>query len=178
MAVETLKATSITSLDTIPASANLTGSGAPGDLKDIGDFVTVPAAASATSTFRLARIPTNAKVKHVFFESEAQAAGAIDVSVYYSSSTVDGTPPAVQGLIVPTTGSQFFASAIAVTSAVAATIVTNESGNYNLSKRNQPLWQALNLAADPGGFFDIVAVVQTAVTTGLGRLGVRVAFAL
>jgi hypothetical protein len=178
MAVETLKATSIANLDTIPVAANLTGSGAPGELVDVGDFVTIPAAASVASTFRLARIPTNAKVKNVFFESEAQAAGAIDVSVYYSSSTVDGTPPGVQGLVVPTTGSQFFASAIAVTAAVAVTNVINESGNNNLSKRNQSLWQALGLTADPGGFFDIVAVVQTAVTTGLGRLGVRAQYVL
>ena len=81
-------------------------------------------------------------------------------------------------VVVPATGSQFFASAIAVASAVPITNVTNESGNYTLAKRNQSLWQALGLASDPGGFFDIVAVVQTAVTTGLGRIGVRVQYVL
>lgn len=176
MAVETLKATSITALDTVPVSAQTAGMGGAGMLMECGDYVTVPASASAASTFRLARVPSNAKIKQVLFESEAQAAGTVDISVYYSSSTVDGTAPAVQGIVVPSTGSGFFATAIAITSAVAQSLQTNESTSYNLSKRNQPLWQALGLSSDPGGFFDIVAVLAVAVTTGTGKMGVRVQY--
>ena len=174
MAVENLKSTSITALDTVPVVTPSAGSGAPGFLRTVGDFVTVSASASVGSTYKLARVPSNAKVKEILFESEAQGAGAMDISVYYSSSPVDGTSPSLQGVVVPTTGSQFFASAIGVTSAVVQSFNTNESTNYTLAKRNQPLWQALGLTADPGGFFDIVGVVQTAITTGTGRMGLSV----
>ena len=177
MAVENLKATSITNLDTIPVSPNTAGAGGAGPLLETGDFVTTSASASGTSTYKLARVPSNAKIKQVVFESEAQGAGASDISVYYSSSTVDGTSPSLQGTIVPTTGAAFFASAIALTSAVAQSLQTNESTNYNLSKRNQPLWQALGLTADPGGYFDIVAVLTSAVT-GNARMGLRVQYVL
>ena len=177
MAVETLKSTSITSLDTVPVSALTAGMGGAGAVMECGDYVTVSASASTTSTYKLARVPTNAKVKAVVFESEAQGAGKFDLSVYYSSSTVDGTAPAVQGIIVPTTGAAFFASAIDCASLVVPTNVINESTSNTLAKRNQPLWQALGLTSDPGGFFDIVAVcVTTAVTTGTGKMGVRVQY--
>lgn len=175
MAVENLKAPSITTLDTIPPGQNTTGEGGPGFSRNAGDFVTISAAASATSTYKMARIPTNAKVKNVILETEAQGAGAVNVSVYYSDSTVDGTPSANQGLIVPTTGDQFFASDVSLASALGRTSVVNESGNYPVSKRNQPLWQALGLTSDPGGMFDIVLVVHTtAITTGTGRTRLEV----
>lgn len=176
MAVENLKATSITALDTVPVTTQTAGAGGAGPLLECGDFVTVSASATNASTYKLARVPSNAKIKQVLFESEAQAAGAVDISVYYSSSPVDGTNPAVAGTIVPSTGAGFFATAIALTSAVAQSLQTNESTSYNLSKRNQPLWQALGLTSDPGGFFDIVGVLSTSVTTGLGRMGVRVQY--
>lgn len=177
MAVENLKATSITALDTVPVTTQTAGSGGAGPLMECGDFVTTSASASATSTYKLARVPSNAKIKQVLFESEAQGAGATDISVYYSSSTADGTAPAVQGIIVPSTGAGFFATAIALTTAVAQSLQTNESTSYNLSKRNQPLWQALGLTSDPGGFFDIVAVLSNAVT-GNARMGLRVQYVL
>lgn len=176
MADDSKKGTIITNLDTIPVIQNNVGAGAAGPLRNVQDFITVAAAASAATLYRLVRVPTNAKVKQVYLESEAQGAGAFNVSVYYSDSTQDGTPPAKQGLIVPTTGDQFFASDVSAASAIRSD-VTNESGNYPLSKRNQPLWQALGLTSDPGGNFDICAVVHTtAVTTGTGRLGVEVNF--
>lgn len=174
MAVENLKATAITNLDATPVVIPTVGEGAPGFLRTIDGYVTISASASAASTYKLVRLPSNAKVKSVYAESEAQGAGKINLSVYYSDSTVDGTQPALQGIIVPTTGDQFFASDIDLTSAVS-TDATNESGNYTLAKRQLPLWSALGLTTDPGGFFDIVAVVHTtAVTTGTGKTGIRV----
>src|SRR5690242_11841929 len=175
MAVENLKSTQITNLDASPIVANTVGENAPGVIRCVGGYATVSAAASVGSTYKLARIPTNAKVKRVLFESEAQGAGAFNLSCYYSDSTNDGTPVANQGVIVPTTGDQFFASDVSAASAVTQGDYTNESGNYTLSLRNKELWDALGLTSDPGGFFDIVAVVHTtAVTTGTGKLGVCV----
>ncbi len=175
MTTEALKSTSITNLDATPRVANTVGEGAPGNLRCANGHVTVSASMAAGSTYRLVRIPTTAKVKQVLFESEAQAAGKFNLSVYYSDSTTDGTQPANQGVIVPTTGDQFFASDIDAASLVVLVDKTNESTNYTLAKRNLPLWSALGLSSDPGGFFDIVAVVHTTdVTTGTGKLGVMV----
>jgi len=177
MTTEALKSTSITNLDGSPVTANTAGKGGAGILRCVNDYVTVSSSMAAGSTYRLVRIPSNAKVKQVLFESEAQGAGAFNLSVYYSDSAVDGTQPANQGLIVPTTGDQFFASDIDCASAVVLGDKTNESGNYTLAKRNKALWDALGLTSDPGGFFDIVAVVHTtAVTTGTGKLGVCVTY--
>jgi hypothetical protein len=174
MTVENLKSTPITNLDATPFTQNTAGDGAPGGLQVESGFATVSAAASLTSTYQLVRVPTKARMKHLFFESEAQGAGAFDLSVYYSDSTIDGTPAALRGLIVPTTGNQFFASDINCAAAVASVDEINESGNNPLPNRNKQLWDALGLASDPGGYFDVVAVVHTtAVTTGTGRIGVQ-----
>lgn len=174
MSVEALKSTSITNLDASPVIANTAGEGAAAHVLVQSEYVTVSAAASVGSTYRLIRVPTTAKIKQLNLESEAMGAGAINLSVYYSDSTTDGTSPSNQGLIVPTTGDQFFASDINLASAVNGTQVTNESGNNPVSNRNLPLWQALGLTSDPGGFFDIVAVVHTtAITTGAAKLGLR-----
>ncbi len=175
MATENLKSTAITNLDASPVVLGTAGKGASGILRSVNGYVTVSASMAAGSTYKLVRLPTTAKVKQVLFESEAQGAGAFNLSVYYSDSTTDGTAVANQGVIVPTTGDQFFASDIDCASAVVQGDKTNEGGNYTLASRNKELWDALGLTSDPGGFFDIVAVVHTtAVTTGTGKLGVCV----
>lgn len=181
MATSHLKSTPITNLDTIPAVPNTTGEGSPGYVRTVEGFVTVNAADAAGSTYQLVRVPSNAKVKHVFLTSEAQGAGAVQLGVYYSDSTIDGTAAANQGLVVPTTGVNFFANDVSVAAAVLSIdeVFQNQAtaGANNLSLVNQPLWQALGLTADPGGFLDIVATVHTtAVTTGTGRLGVSVEY--
>jgi hypothetical protein len=181
MGTSHLKSTAITNLDTIPPLTPTTGEGGPGYLREVSGFTTAVAADAAGSTYQFVRIPTNAKVKHVVFTSEAQGAGKVQLGVYYSDSTVDGTAVANQGLVVPTTGVNFFANDIDCTSAVNSVdeVFQNmaTAGANNLSLYNQPLWQALGLTSDPGGFFDIVGTVHTtAVTTGTGRLGVSVSY--
>jgi hypothetical protein len=177
MTTEALKSTAITNLDASPIVANTAGHGAPAWLKSVDGYLTVSASMAAGSTYRLVRIPTKAIVKHLFFESQAQGAGAFNLSVYYSDSTTDGTAVANQGLIVPTTGDQFFASDINCASAVASADYVNESGNYTPDLRQKQLWDALGLTSDPGGYFDIVAVVHTTdVTTGTGKIYVDCQF--
>lgn len=168
MAVEHLKSTAITNLDKIPVLPLTAGEGGPGFLRSVGDYATPSASASATSTYQLARVPTNAKVKTVWFESQAQGAGKFQLGVYYSDSTMDGTAAANQGAVVNV---NLFANDIDCTSAVTKADYTNQSGNYTPDLRNQPLWQAAGLSTDPGGMFDIVATVHTtAVTTGTGKI--------
>lgn len=177
MTTEALKSTAITNLDASPIVANTAGHGAPSTLKQVDGYVTISASMAAGSTYRLVRLPTKAILKHLFFESGAQGAGKFNLSAYYSDSTTDGTTVANQGVIVPTTGDQFWASDIDCASAVASADKVNESGNNTLALRQKQLWDALGLTSDPGGFIDVVAVVHTTdVTTGTGLLGVSALF--
>lgn len=179
MGTSVLKSTAITNLDTIPPLTPTTGEGGPGYLRTVEGFVTAVAADAAGSTYQLVRVPTRAILKDCIFRSEAQTAGKVQLSVYYSDSTVDGTAAANQGLVVPTTGAGFVSDDIDCASAVAAIdkLGGGTAPGWNLSKQNKQLWDALGLTADPGGYFDIVAVVHTtAITTGTGRLGVSVGF--
>jgi hypothetical protein len=95
----------------------------------------------------------------------------VQLGVYYSDSTIDGTAPANQGAVID---AKFFSDDIDCTAAVLPGEKVFFTGGSNTpDKRNQPLWQAAGLTSDPGGFFDIVATVHTtAVTTGTGKLGV------
>src|SRR4051812_15446813 len=116
-----LKSTPITNLDATPVVPNTTGEGGPGYVREVSGYATAVAADAAGSTYQFVRVPSNAKVKSVVFTSEAQGAGKVQLGVYYSSSTVDGTAAANQGLVVPTTGVNFFASDIDCASAVQPT---------------------------------------------------------
>lgn len=177
MSVEALKSPSITNLDASPIVANTAGEGAGAAQLVQTEYVTVSAAASAGSIYRMIRVATTVKLKELMLESEAMGAGKINVSAYYSDSTTDGTAAANRGLIVPTTGDQFFASDVDLSAAIVSTNVLNESGNNGLANRNLPFWSALGLTADPGGFFDIVAVVHTTdITTGNAKLGLRLTY--
>lgn len=179
MTVEALKSASITNNDATPQVFNATGVGGEGYMKSIADYFVPSAAASTTSTYRTLRVPTNCKVQSLMFESEAQGAGKFNLSVYYSDDVRDGTTAANNGVIVPTTGDAFFASDIDCASAVQKVDYINESGNNPPQNRNLPLWKALGLTSDPGGKFDIVAVCHTtAITTGLGKVGMEARFVM
>jgi hypothetical protein len=175
MAISHIKSTGVTNLDGAPPTANTAGEGAAGLLRQINGFVTAVAADSINTTYQLVRIPSNAKVKSVILESEAQGAGAVDIGLYYATDGEGGKPTSL--LAAAAISQAFFGSAVSVAGAVVPTDVTNESGTYTLDKRNQPIWQAAGLTSDPGGYFDVVATVTTAITTGTGRLGVDVRWA-
>lgn len=167
----TVKSTSVTNLDATPATRNTDGEGGIGRLKSINDFVTTTA--NVVQNIKLVRVPTTAKIKAVFLESAAQTQGSFDVGVYYSSATNDGTAAANQGVVID---ANFFGSSIDCASAVAKTDVTNEALTpYTVDKRNMPLWQALSLSFDPGGFFDIALSSVNTVTTG-GLVSLEVQF--
>lgn len=162
MAVENLKSTCVTNEDATPIVYNTAGAGAPAGVQSVDDYATPSAAASVTSTYRIVRVPTTAKIKAVFLESEAQGAGKFNVGVYAPNG----------GAVVSVS---LFAAAVDCAAAVLPTNVTNSGGSYTLDKRKQPLWQAAGAASDPGGFYDIaLTCVTTAVTTGTGKTGLKV----
>jgi hypothetical protein len=172
MAVDHIKTTAITSLDA--GTAVTAGEGTHAVLKEVGGFMTATASSSVNSTYQFARVPSNCKVKSMIFESEAQSAAAIDIGVYRASDGQGGQPTTL--LAAAAVNQTLFATAVSCATAVTRTDVVNESGSYTLDKRNQPLWQAAGLTSDPGGFFDIVGTVTTAVTTGTGKWGLSVGF--
>lgn len=170
-----LKSAQITALDTVQPGGDITstGYGAPGMLRSVSGFVTTVSGDASGSTYQMVRVPTNASIKQVLFSVQAMSAGAFDIGVYYSTSSIDGTPAGNTTLtVVPGTSSKtFFASQISAASAVAQTDETFQnaatSTAYQQSQLNKRLWDALGLATDPGGFFDIVCTCDTtAVTTG------------
>lgn len=173
MAIDHVKSAPVTNLDASPVVANTAGEGGAAPLKSIssGNVVGV-ASSSIAATYQFVRVPSNAKIKQVLFASEAQGAGAGDIGVYYATDGAGGKPTSL--LAANAIDQDLFASAVALTSASQATDVTNESGTYTPDKQNQPLWQAAGLTADPGGFFDIVLTLTTAITTGTGRMGMTV----
>lgn len=177
MTVHNAVSGSITDYDASPRVMHTAGEGAAAILGVVDDYVTVPAAAAATSVFRIVRVKSNVKVKRVILENEAQGAGKVQVGVYYADTAADIAPgnSPNSGAVISVS---LFSGDVDLTSAVLPKDVTNNSGSYTLDKRAQPLWQAAGLSSDPGGKFDICATVHTTdVTTGTGKLGLTVSFA-
>ena len=186
MAVVTVKSLSITNMDASPIIAMSVGEGSPGILRAANDFVTATVGDSIGSVYKLCRIPVNAKVKRVLLTyPTASTAGATDLDVAFSDSLTDGTQSAFNSLANPVVqlsgpvDNKLFGSATLLTSPLKNSDVT--FGNtFTPQHQNLPLWQVLvNLGAtqftsDPGGFFDIVAKMTTALTVAAGSFGVEV----
>jgi hypothetical protein len=181
MAADTLKTLSITNLDaTAPGPLrNVAGEGAPGEVKVLNDFLTPTTGGlvSTSSVYKIVRIPSNAKIKKVKIEADAalDTNGSptlkVNLGLYYSDSTFDGTQVANQG------------TALAHTCFLSATLfgaATTLSNDVNLTQqyRNQPAWQGFGqLASDPGGYLDVVVEVQTvAATAQASNFGVSVEY--
>lgn len=169
----TLKSVQITNDDLTPIVLNNSGTSGPYRKNTYDGFVTTGAANDAGTKYILVRVKSDVKVKDVFLESAAQGASlAVDVGVWYADDVRYVTPG--NALLAGTVISQaFFASAVVLTNAYGKTDVTNESSTYTIALRGQPLWQAVGLPSDPGGYFDIVATT-TAAGTGGALLGLNV----
>lgn len=167
MTADALKSASITNLDATPVVQNTAGQGAPGALKMVDDVVTPTALglADTTSTYKMVRVPTTIKLKELrLFVTTAIDSGSpsltVDVGLYYSDSTVDGTPSALQGTAV---NDNLFADAIAF--GYTTNMDINVLTNFSPDKREKQLWDAAGLSTDPGGMFDIVVTVEAAANT-------------
>lgn len=110
MAAETLKSTTITNYDALPAQPVTSGMGSPYRVLQVDDFIACTAVGigTATSSYRLCRFPTWAKVKaltiatDVALDTNASPTLAWDINVAFSEDTTDFTPVSLQALI-PTT---------------------------------------------------------------------------
>ena len=174
MAIDHVKSAAITLLDGPPAAAVTAGEGSPGYLKEVGGYNTAVAASSANATYQWVRVPSNCKLKAIWFFSAAQGGGTVDIGLYYATDGLGNQPTAL--LAANAINQNIFAAASAVTAAQAGTQVLGGTASFTMDKRNMPLWQAAGLTSDPGGSFDIVGTVVAPITTGTGLWGVSVYF--
>ncbi len=210
---DTVKTQAIVNLDAIPVVPNTTGEGAPGYAKTVegvcavtaaGIAVALSAGVSLGSSYRLVRLPTNAKIKKVeVFTNEAIDTHSspdvvLDLNMEFSDATFDGTSAGNQSQIpiwsaTPTgvvtspltygTPNKLFGS-VTPTSDSVAMAPTDVTFNGGISSAYDmtldmlvPLWKIFGYSDDPGGFFDLVARVSTAAGTGhAGNLGARVTY--
>lgn len=152
----TFKGTHITNFDSAPfnsVNARLHG----GVVKICKDAFEIADTANADSVI-LFRLPIDAVVHTVKFACDALSAGTVDIGTYKKNN--DGTYTAVDD--------DCFASAIAVTNAVALTDVTYEAGAALIADALKPLWQRSNLSARPD-YGDLYIALTT--DTGTGATG-------
>jgi hypothetical protein len=198
MAADTLKSTSITNADASPVTENTRGTGATAYSYTIEDTVVCTATGIATlaSTYRMVRVPSNAKIKSVVIatdkalDSHSSSTLAFDVNVAFSDSTTDGTQAQYQGLIPTTAGNATTTVAsysspnklygtVTPSSNTAAygptdVVFNGVTSTYPLATIfNTELWSLFGfqnpygVAQDTGGNFDILLYVSTAATTGV-----------
>lgn len=183
---ENLKSPSITNADANPIVANTTGEGAQGAMLCANDSVSSTGGSANPSTYKICRIPTNAKIKQVFFSCAAHGgSAAFDIDIGYSDSTTDGTPASLQGGIVQISSAdnKLFGAAVSAVSQLKNSDVTF-SGTFTSAHKNIPLYQVLlNLgttdwvSGDPGGFFDLI-LKSTATDTSGGNLELMVYYVM
>lgn len=162
MAVVNTKASAVTAADAGTAvKKNLTA----GVLKECAGTLEAVSGDSIASVFRLARVPSNARISRVLLSCDAITTCAGDVGIYDVAAVNSGA----------VIDADFFASAQSLATALANTDVTHESGVFGVEDIEQPLWQALGLSADPGKQYDI-AVTLTAAAGSAGTVSLKVAY--
>lgn len=173
----TLKGPAITNLDATPVVDVTAGEGIGGELRHVGDWVTALTADTTSSTYRICRFPTQARIKRVVLNAAAVSAGAADIDIAFSDSTVDGTPPNLQGTVpqVSSADNKWFGAAHSLVA--QANVDITYAGSHTMATANEPIWKALGYATDPGGYFDIFMKVTTAITTG-GIISVTVEYVI
>lgn len=156
MAAENLKSTQVTTLDATPAGRQSTLENGG---RVLAAFATLETAGGdAGSTYRMIRLPGEARVTRVEFASDDLGTGCtVNIGLY------DVADAAVED-------ADFFASAVDVaTAAVPRTDVTYESAVVAIEDRGKALWEQLGLDDTPENRakeFDIYLTSVSAATTG------------
>lgn len=171
MAVVNTKSTTITNRDATPGVIN-DGRLERGSLRSSIGSVAVGAADSATSYYPLCQVPTTAMVRSVLVTAPAgMTTLAGDIGVYKTTANSAGV---TTGVAANTGSGSIFAAAKSLATVQDRVDVTNTGTTYPTNLREQPLWQAIGLTTDPGGYFDIGVKVTTANTGAAGRVGLEV----
>jgi hypothetical protein len=161
MAVVNLKSTAITQAD---ANAATNPYIAKGSLIEAVGSASLANGDSIASTYRLCRVPSNARISSVRLFCTAITSGAADIGLRRTAA--DG------GAVVD---ADYFIAAQSIAAALAGTEVSG--GNVITPvNREKRLWELVaGLTADPNTYYD-VTVTLTAATTAAGTLAVQVSF--
>lgn len=152
MAVVNTKSTLITNSDATPPVMNKKAlDGAVVKMKRA--TVETANGDSIASTYRFFRLPSHAVVNKLKLYSDDIGTTTIaDFGLYRTAA--DG------GAVVD---ADFFASAVSLKDgAISGTEIQHESGVYDVSEIEQPLWQVAGLSADPKVMYDVVATLTAA----------------
>lgn len=175
-----LLSSAITSLNATPPVRTTSGMGGSGHLRTImGRCAALTTGNTAGGILRMVRMPSNASVVEVYWKVDASVTTCdCDVGVYYSNAN-DGTTATNVAAADTAIDADFFASAVDMhtQSSLGWTPIGFESGTYTAAKALQPLWQAVGLSSDPGGFIDI-CFTNTSTTSGAPVLSCRVDFVM
>jgi len=170
MASVALKSTAITNLDATPV-VKVNNQLAGGVVREAVGLITTNSDDSIGSTYRFCRIPGRARISEILGYADVGSAGAGigDIGVYQTAAN--------GGAVVD---ADFFASAWDFSNADANSVaLEHEAGAGHLvNEIEQPLWQALEVAANPDLDYDIVMTLTEAVTTGAAEIGLRVRYVL
>lgn len=152
MAVVAVKSTQITNRDATPAVLN-NGRVSGSDLKHKRAVVSIANGDSATSTYRLFELPSNALVASIKVTApDIGTTTAGDIGIY--QTTANG------GAVVD---ADHFASAVSLNGgAINKSDVTHEAAVYTIANAEKPLWDALGLTADPTRGYDVVLTLTGA----------------
>jgi len=165
MAVEALKSLALTNADATPTVFN-NGRVARAPVQRALGYAIADAVASIGSTYRLARVPSNAFGLRVILSNTAfTTTGAGDIGIYQTAAN--------GGAVVD---ADFFASAQLLTTALPNTEVTHESGVYGVNDKEKPLWEALGLSADPQIDYDVAITLTAANQTAAADVALLVEY--
>lgn len=173
MGIVNTKSSAITNRDATPSVINDGRIERASTRSAIGS-VAVGAADSATSYYPLVQVPSKAMVRAVLLTAVAgMTTLAGDVGVFKTTANSAGV---TTGVPANTGSGSIFAAAASMATVQARVDVTNTGTTYTTTHREMPLWQAIGLATDPGGMFDIGIKVTTANTGAAGRVGLEVQY--
>ena len=166
MAVANTKSTHITNADATPPT--LTNSHISNAVKrEAVGTVEVAAADDDGSVYRLARVPSSARVSTVQLACDALTGATVaDIGLYKTAK--EG------GAVVD---ADLFASNVDISAGVAFTDYTYEATATNIVQVEKRLWELLGLTADPQIDYDVCVTLDTA-GSGAGTLAMRVEYVI
>lgn len=129
------------------------------------DQMTVNNTDSIGSTFRIARIPSNAIVTGASVFCGAVTSAAADIGLYQT--------PANGGAVVD--ADFFIAAQTIATASPGINILGGNTATYGPANRAKRVWEVLGLAADPQRTYDVVLTL-TAAATATAPAGVSIQY--
>lgn len=129
------------------------------------DQVTVTNTDSIASTYRVARLPSNAIVASARLFTGAVTGAAADIGLYQTAAN--------GGAVVD---ADFFIAAQSIATASAdINILGGNTATYGPANRNKRIWEVLGLTADPQRDYDVVFTL-TAAATATAQAGVSITY--